>query len=646
MNKRFLIYFFITFFISFIANAYNNIYITGETNSRIISRNGGLASFLELPIDKSKDLVVDTGNILFPNRFTFHDNGEQVFKLYKDAGFALTVMSNHDFDFGVDNMKGFTRYIDFISANYSNLDPYKIVDVSGIKVAFIGMTKEDLDTITKCDLSKEFCSSNSIERLKDTIKELSDKCQSIILLSNETPERTIQIVSKLNGIDHVFVGSKNKYSSILYKKMVLKNDCVINLIPEGFTHVYKGKKTSDNKIDFKLLPLKKASITTVKKLEALFPKEKVITINNKQTLVNKCFDYLSEKTNADVIIFNQGIINPEAESLKEFIKYDGNLHLIMVNGKELKKAASQEFFYFYGIKDGKIYGRKIIDDHNYRVLINDYSFNGGDGFEIKNTLIRKNIIKSYKSELIDKYDDVLISKRLDKKYILNKNQFFLSYSQFDLTGNSSAYNGVSELTGAEKEDYRFEYKVNFKRESKNALFNNDTEFYYEKTDGVNNERSILIQSKYDIKKKNLVFFQKINTSLLENASGDKTTNYRLSIGKMLKKELYAGLSYQQVFPENGADANYGLTLTWDSPVKLNMGVLWKRYIDLFYSKTGDEYYEGQLKTSFSIPFYKKINLEMSYERFLVYDDSIGDDAGNSKYFLGVNYSFKTEDFIR
>ena len=81
-------------------------------------------------------------------------------------------------------------------------------------------------------------------------------------------------------------------------------------------------------------------------------------------------------------------------------------------------------------------------------------------------------------------------------------------------------------------------------------------------------------------------------------------------------------------------------------VLLHLLLLSKRYFDLFYSKTGDEYYEGQFKTSFSIPFYKKFNLEMSYERFLVYDDIIGDDAGNSKYFLGVNYSFKTQDFTR
>lgn len=122
MFKNLLIVFFIIITVlSIYSEAYENIYITGETNSRLLSEKGGLASFFELGISKEKDLIVDTGNIIFPNRFTFPDKGEKVIDLYKQAGFSFSVLSNHDFDFGMENMKKLKNSIELISTNYSGL---------------------------------------------------------------------------------------------------------------------------------------------------------------------------------------------------------------------------------------------------------------------------------------------------------------------------------------------------------------------------------------------------------------------------------------------------------------------------------------------------------------------------------------------
>jgi hypothetical protein len=152
-------------------------------------------------------------------------------------------------------------------------------------------------------------------------------------------------------------------------------------------------------------------------------------------------------------------------------------------------------------------------------------------------------------------------------------------------------------------------------------------------------KNLKINTRLDYKNRNLSFYQKIDTSFLKNSLGDQPTNYRFSVGKRMNCGIYAGISYQQIFPEHGRDANIGLQLTWSDKQKMYRGMKRESYADIFYSDNNDEYYEVELKNSIKIPVNRHFNLEFRMDNYIIYDEKVDDRAYNSTYFLGINHTF-------
>lgn len=77
--------------------------------------------------------------------------GEPVAQMMKEAGIMYSAVGNHEFDWGLDKIKSWenTSKIPFIASNIydkntkkpvSWADPYKIIEIDGIKVGIIGLT--------------------------------------------------------------------------------------------------------------------------------------------------------------------------------------------------------------------------------------------------------------------------------------------------------------------------------------------------------------------------------------------------------------------------------------------------------------------------------------------------------------------------
>ena len=97
-------------------------------------------------------LLVDAGDAAQGTAFGSMDKGETIIKLMNAAGYDLATLGNHEFDYGMDgtmNIIGWAEY-PYISANFyheangvkgeSVLDAYKIFEIGGRKIAFVGAT--------------------------------------------------------------------------------------------------------------------------------------------------------------------------------------------------------------------------------------------------------------------------------------------------------------------------------------------------------------------------------------------------------------------------------------------------------------------------------------------------------------------------
>ncbi|MBY0413737.1 MAG: bifunctional metallophosphatase/5'-nucleotidase [Bdellovibrionales bacterium] len=141
----------------------NHSYLDNSTHSTI---RGGAARLKTL-IDQYKNMmkdqgvktfVVDAGDFLEGNLYFMAQNGRKSFEVHNEMGYDFGTLGNHDYQMGTDELNKILGEFDLkfsiLVANlnpalkYGNLkdkiSPYKEVDVDGVKIAFLGLTTDEL----------------------------------------------------------------------------------------------------------------------------------------------------------------------------------------------------------------------------------------------------------------------------------------------------------------------------------------------------------------------------------------------------------------------------------------------------------------------------------------------------------------------
>ena len=97
-------------------------------------------------------LLVDAGDHIQGTAYGGMDSGATIIKLMNAAGYDLATLGNHEFDYGMQGCMNVIDWAEFpyVSCNFyhekdgvvgkSVLDSYKVFEVAGTKIAFIGVT--------------------------------------------------------------------------------------------------------------------------------------------------------------------------------------------------------------------------------------------------------------------------------------------------------------------------------------------------------------------------------------------------------------------------------------------------------------------------------------------------------------------------
>lgn len=97
-------------------------------------------------------LLVDAGDAIQGTAYGSMDKGETIIKLMNAAGYDLATLGNHEFDYGMEGCMQAIEWADFpyVSCNFYHekdgvagenvLDSYKVFEVGGVKIAFVGIT--------------------------------------------------------------------------------------------------------------------------------------------------------------------------------------------------------------------------------------------------------------------------------------------------------------------------------------------------------------------------------------------------------------------------------------------------------------------------------------------------------------------------
>ncbi len=98
-------------------------------------------------------LLVDAGDAIQGTAYGSMDKGKTIIDLMNAAGYDLATLGNHEFDYGMEgriNATDVWAKFPYVSCNFYNeangvkgepvLDAYKVFEVNGLKIAFIGVT--------------------------------------------------------------------------------------------------------------------------------------------------------------------------------------------------------------------------------------------------------------------------------------------------------------------------------------------------------------------------------------------------------------------------------------------------------------------------------------------------------------------------
>ncbi len=97
-------------------------------------------------------LLVDAGDHIQGTAYGSMDKGATIVRLMNAAGYDLATLGNHEFDYNMDSLKNVFEWAeyDYVSCNFYHekdgvagervLDAYKVFEIGGKKIAFVGIT--------------------------------------------------------------------------------------------------------------------------------------------------------------------------------------------------------------------------------------------------------------------------------------------------------------------------------------------------------------------------------------------------------------------------------------------------------------------------------------------------------------------------
>ncbi len=201
----------------------------------------------------SRVLVVSSGDFASGKSLGSASKGEYLVRAMNMVGYDYVTLGNHEFDFGIPQMKTFLSNLKSkvlccnflnVSDNKSVYDGFEIRDFAGTKVALIGVaTPATISAGTPSNFQNEngefiytFCMSNLAQIVQETVNEARRQgAQYVVLLSHlgtVPPGVTSdQLIAQTTGIDVVLDG--HSHSVIPEQKVNNRNGESVILTSTG-----------------------------------------------------------------------------------------------------------------------------------------------------------------------------------------------------------------------------------------------------------------------------------------------------------------------------------------------------------------------------------------------------------------------------
>ncbi|MCF0206413.1 MAG: bifunctional metallophosphatase/5'-nucleotidase, partial [Bacteroidales bacterium] len=140
--------------------------------------------------------------------------------LMNETGFCLTALGNHEFDSGVDGLKnviGWSKF-DYVCANAFfdnslniNVSPYKIIEIDGLKLAFIGGIQLGSNGLP--DFHPMLAEGVSFKPIQEVLPQymfLANECNATFLISHCGIEADFELAKDFPQLNAIFGGHSHR----------------------------------------------------------------------------------------------------------------------------------------------------------------------------------------------------------------------------------------------------------------------------------------------------------------------------------------------------------------------------------------------------------------------------------------------------
>jgi len=195
-----------------------------------------------------KVLLIDSGDIAQGTIYSNLSGGIPVIEIMNYLRYDLSVIGNHEFDWGEKNLKKMisTAIFPVLSANMIKKEtgdfiegakPYIVKDINNIRVGIIGLSCTDSSVMGPAFDEEDYYFLSSVETLKTYIPVLKfvHQVDLIIVTSHEGHREDLKLAEAVPEID-IIVGS---HSHTLLKEPVLSGGTII--LQAGSYTTYLGK---------------------------------------------------------------------------------------------------------------------------------------------------------------------------------------------------------------------------------------------------------------------------------------------------------------------------------------------------------------------------------------------------------------------
>ncbi len=396
-------------------------------------------------------LVVSSGNITMGDPRSNVCLNKPLIKAMNLVGYDAMSIGNHEFDFGLEafeEMRGeaafpFLSSNIYLSGNKKNFaTPFIEKDFSnGLKVALVGITAKETETISKSGLDGKITLSEPVALLNKIVPELKKKNNIVILLSSlglydsddsfDGYAGDRKVAKNVSGID-LIIGSRTK---IHLEKAVMENGVPI-VQTEGYGkwigrydfYIQNGKIIQES---YRLYPVKaknenQAVLKMLNDFKCDFPKkvigEAFINFDGDKRIVrfgespigNIIADIIRDRTKTDISFINSGSVRKgiskgllTEKDIFSVFPFMDTVIVGKIKGSELRavlskfaetRAGSGGFLQVSGMKieiekgtlKKVMVGTSLLDEKaEYTFATNSFLSGGGDGYNMLKKLKNK-----------------------------------------------------------------------------------------------------------------------------------------------------------------------------------------------------------------------------------------------------------------